>query len=281
MRRLVISALLVLAGVTLWAQGRVSTKKYIISDFSDKITKVVLPGSDLLDGALRQEVVNCWTLSPFEFCTPTDFEKLKKSPDYYFLLAGATMFKGEMAPSMVFLTLVKGGPEAGEGTSGMHEVISLPLCPAGSSTGRELVYLGAMINSIQDFTEEAMLSEKTAYMGTVWFNGNYRKYGKMMTIWISGDDVDSSVTTPSKYLDEDFFIVSEDEADEKFLTSAFNTLCSYVVAPLMPVEGASWCYKMLFEANTHRLVYIYRHKIKADKGPGFLVSDFKRIARSR
>ena len=281
MKRLAISALLILYCIFAGAQGRVSTKKYIISDFSDKITKVVLPGSDLLDGALRQEVVNCWTLSPFEFCTPADFEKLKKSPDYYFLLAGSTQFKGEMAPSLVFLTLVKGGPEAGEGTSGMHEVISIPLCPTGTSTGRELVYLGAMVNSIQDFTEAAMLSEKTAYLGTEWFNSAYRREGKMMSIWMSRDDIDSSVKDPAKYLDTDFVLVSEDESDEKFLTSAFNTLCSCVVAPLFPVEGASWSYQMLFEANTHRLVYISRHKISQGKGAGFLDKDLKKIARAR
>lgn len=281
MKRLLTGALLILWGIAALAQGKVSTKKYIISDFSDKITKVVLPGSDVLDGALRQEVVNCWTLSPFEFCSPADFEKLKKSPDYYFLLAGATQFKGETAPSLVFLTLVKGGPEAGEGTSGMHEVISIPLCPAGSSTGRELVYLGSMINSIQDFTEAAMASEKTAYMGTAWFNGSYRREGKMMTIRMSVDDVDASVKNPSRYLDEDFRIVSEDEADEVFLTSSFNTLCSYVVAPLLPVEGSSMCYNMLFEANTHRLVYISRHKISDGKGAGFLDRDLKKIARVR
>ena len=281
MRRFVISALLILACIIAQAQGRVSTKKYIINDFSDKITKVVLPGSDLLDGALRQEVVNCWTLSPFEFCTPADFEKLKKSPDYYFLLSGATMFKGESQPSLVFLTLVKGGPEAGEGTSGMHEVISIPLCSTGSSTGRELVYLGAMINSIQDFTEAAMLSEKTAYLGPAWFNDAYRREGKMMTIWMSQDDVDGSVKDPTKYLDEDFFIVGEDISDDKFLSQSFNTLCSFVVAPLYPVEGASWCYTMLFEANSHRLVYITRHKLTAGQGPGFLAKDLKKIARAR
>ena len=281
MRRLLISALLALACLTAGAQGRVSTRKYVISDFPDKITKVVLPGSDLLDGALRQEVVNCWTLSPFEFCTTADFEKIKKSPDYYFLLAGSTQFKGEVVPSLVFLTLVKGGPEAGEGTSGMHEVISIPLCPAGSSTGRELVFLGAMVNSIQDFTEAAMESEKTAYLGTEWFNGAYRREGKMMSIWMSVDDVDGSVTDTAKYLDPDFFIVPEDESDGKFLSSAFNTLCSYVVAPLVPVPGASWCYNMLFEANTHRLVYISRHKVSAGKGPGFLDRDLKKIARAR
>ena len=281
MRRLITVALLVLACITAGAQGRVYTKKYMIRDFSDKITKVVLPGSDLLDGALRQEVVNCWTLSPFEFCTPADFEKLKKSPDFYFLLAGATMFKGESAPSLVFLTLVKGGPEAGEGTSGMHEVISIPLCPAGSSTGRELVFLGAMINSIQDFTEAAMMSEKTAYMGPLWFNGNYRREGKMMSIWMSKDDIDASVQDLPKYLDPDFYIVTEDESDEKFLTSSFNTLCSYVVAPVLPVPGVSRCYNMLFEANTHRLVYISSHRISDEKGVGFLAKDLNKIARGR
>lgn len=281
MRKLMLTIMFLLAYLTALAQGRVSTKKYMIADFSDKITKVVLPGSDVLDGALRQEVVNCWTLSPFEFCTPADFERLKKSADYYFLLVGSTMFKGEMAPSLQFLTLVKGGPEAGEGTSGMHEVISLPLAAAGSSSGRELVYLGAMVNSIQDFTEAAMTSEKTAYLGSTWFNGNYRREGKMMSIWMSRDDISTSVKDTSRYLDPDFFIVSEDESDAKFLSSSFNSLCSYVVAPMFPVEGASWCYNMLFEANTHRLVYISRHKISAGKNAGFLAKDLGKIARGR
>lgn len=281
MRKLMLTIMFLLAYLTALAQGRVSTKKYMIADFSDKITKVVLPGSDVLDGALRQEVVNCWTLSPFEFCTTQDFERLKKSADYYFLLVGSTMFKGEMAPSLQFLTLVKGGPEAGEGTSGMHEVISLPLAAAGSSSGRELVYLGAMINSIQEFTEAAMTSEKNAYLGTEWFNAAYRREGKMMTIWMSEGDLEASVKDPSRFLDEDFRIVPEDDSDQKFISGAFNTLCSYVVAPLFPAEGASMCYNMLFEANSRRLVYISRHKITAGKGAGFLAKDLKKIARAR
>lgn len=280
MKRLIVTVALILCSLALMAQGRVSTRKYILNDFQDKITKVVLPGSDLLDGALRQEVVKGWTISPFEFCTTSEFEKLKKSSDYYFLLAGSVQFKGEAQPSLVFLTLVKGGPEAGEGTTGMHEVISLPLCAAGISTGRELVYLGAMVEAIQTFTQGAMESEKTAYMGSAWFNGNYSREGKMMAIWMSRDDIDSSVKVPAKYLDEDFRIVTEDESDGHFLGGEFNTLSSYVVAPTNPVPG-SWCYKMLFEANSHRLFYITRHKISESRGPGFLDGDLRKIARAR
>ena len=68
MKKIFLTLLVALSTVvTLSAQGRVSTKKYIISDFTDKITKVVLPGSNVLDGAIRQAVVSSWTLSPFVF----------------------------------------------------------------------------------------------------------------------------------------------------------------------------------------------------------------------
>lgn len=280
MRKVILTMAFILCGLVLMAQGRVSTRKYILNDFQDKITKVVLPGSDLLDGALRQEIVKGWTISPFEFCTTSDFEKLKRSSNYYFLLTGEVQFKGETRPSLVFLTLVKGGPEAGEGTTGMHEVISLPLCAAGISTGRELVYLGAMVEAVQTFTESAMISEKTAYLGSGWFNGNYSREGKMMSIWMSQDDIDSSVKDPSRYLDDDFRIVPEDDSDGHFLSGDFNTLSSYVVAPTNPVPG-SWCYKMLFEANSHRLFYISRHKISDTRGAGFLDGDLRKIAKAR
>jgi hypothetical protein len=42
----------------------VTTRKYLFSDFQDKITKVVMSGNDVLDGALRQAVVDLWTASP-------------------------------------------------------------------------------------------------------------------------------------------------------------------------------------------------------------------------
>jgi hypothetical protein len=280
MKKVIFTVAFILSGLVLMAQGRVSTRSYILNDFQDKITKVVLPGSDLLDGALRQEVVTGWTLSPFEFCTTSEFEKLKKKPDYYFLLTTSVQFKGEEAPSLVFLTLVKGGPEAGEGTIGMHEVISLPLCAAGISTGRELVYLGAMVEAIQSFTEAAMESEKTAYLGTEWFNSNYSREGKMMAIWMSEADIDGSVKDPARFLDEDFRIVPEDDSDGHYIAGDFNTLTSYVVAPMNPVPG-SRCYKMLFEANSHRLFYITRHRISQGKGPGFLSGDLRKIARAR
>ena len=266
-----------------WGQGRVSTRKHTLKDFNDKVIQVVLTGNDLLDSGLRQEVLNIWTASPFEFCTMDRFEALKTSDQYYFLMAAESRFKDEENPGITFLSLVKGGPEAKDGLSAMKEVISLPLMAAAGGNGRELVYLGPLIHAIQEYTLSAMESEKVAYRMEPWFNQNYSKFGKMKQLYIADSDISESVSEKQmeRFLDEDIHIVSEEKADKAFTDGGFNTLVGYVVAPFTPQNGASYCYKMLFEADTHTLYYIHKHKITEKSGVGFTADDLKRLARKR
>ena len=61
MKRLILILSVLLTGTAAFAQqGNVTTRKYRFSDFTDKITKVVMSGGDILDAALRQEVVDRW-----------------------------------------------------------------------------------------------------------------------------------------------------------------------------------------------------------------------------
>ena len=135
---------------------------------------------------------------------------------------------------------------------------------------------------MQDFTLEAMESEKVAYGMEAWVNKSYDKWGHMKQILIAEEDLDESVTEQdlSKYLDSEFQIVPTAEADQAFTEGRYNTLVSYVVAPALPEKGA-YCYKMLFEAETHTLYYLSKHKISARKGVGFLPEDLKRLAKKR
>lgn len=283
MKRVLILLCTLAVSVTVWGQGKINTRKYILSDFNDKVIQVVLTGNDLIDSGLRQEVVNIWTASPFEFCTMDRFEALKTSAQYYFLIAAESRFKDEENPGITFLSLLKGGPQAKDGISAMTEVISLPLMAAAGGSGRELVYLGPIIQAIQEYTLSAMESEKVAYGMEAWFNQNYNKFGKMKQLYLADGDISESVTEKQmeRFLDEDIHIVSEADADKAFLEGGYNTLVGYVVAPFMPQNGASYCYKMLFEADTHTLYYIYKHKITEKNGVGFTVEDFKRLARKR
>ena len=263
MKRLTLLFALLAVSTVLFAQGKVTTRKHLFSDFSDKITKVVMSGNEILDGALRQEVVDLWTLSPFEFCSMAEYESLKKSDTYYFLLMTAT--------------LEKGGAEKGDNIALRTEVISLPLCPVDGGSGRELVFLPALVKGVQAFTAEAMESEKVAYSGMTWFNGNFDRKGGIKRIYLAQEDLSASVSTKEreKYMDEDIILCDEDEADKAYTDKTYNTLVSYTVS------AGTWSYKMLVEADTDTVYYIRKHKVNAKNAPGFLADDLKRISKKR
>jgi hypothetical protein len=277
MKRLTTFFLLLCLSTVLLAQGKVTTRKYLFSDFTDKITKVVMSGGEVLDSALRQEVVDRWTASPFEFCTFGEYEALKKSDAYYFLLVTAGQAKGEEEPMVRFLTLEKGGADSGDNVARRTEVISLPLCTVEGSFGRELVFLPALVQGVQDFALKAMDSEKVAYAGMTWFNENYDKKGPIKRIFLAREDLSSSVSEKDldKYLDEDIILCDEDEADKVYTDKTYNTLVSYTVS------AGTWSYKMLLEADTDTLYYIRKHKVNARNAAGFLTEDLRRMSRGR
>ena len=277
MKRLISLTALLLMSAALFAQGKVTTRKHLFADFTDKITKVVMSGNEILDGALRQEVVDLWTVSPFEFCPMTEYESLKKSDTYYFLLVTAGRAKGEEEPMVHFLTLEKGGADKGDNIALRTEVISLPLCPVDGGFGRELVFLPALVKGVQDFAVQAMASEKVAYTGMNWFNGNFDRKGGIKRIYLAQEDLSESVTEKdrARYLDEDILLCDEDEADKAYTDRTYNALVSYTVS------AGTWSYKMLVEADTDILYYIRKHKVNAKNAPGFLAEDLKRISRKR
>ena len=285
MKRFAILLAALCMGLGLAAQTRpanVSTRRYKFSDFSDKVTKVVMSGNDMLDSALRQEVLDRWSGSPFEFCTLDEYRQLKTSTQYYFLLAAEGQGKDDHETGILFLTLLKGGSETQEGSNAQTEVISLPLAPASGGSGRELVFLPALVEGIQDFILKAMESEKSAYSGLGFFNQGFSRKGHTKRICFSEDDLSPSLSSKDRerFMDEDMFIREEDEADNLFMAGTYNTLVSYMVAPTEATSG-DLCYKMLIDAGTRKIQYLKKHKISARNGAGFLRDDLRRIARSR
>lgn len=277
MKKLFCILLSLILSLPMWAQGQISTRKHKLADFTDKVTQVVLTGNEMLTSALREEVVTGWTASAFEFCTLARFEKIMQEDKYYFLLVAET------STGVNCLTLLKGGPEAKDGgMSALYEVISLPLVASAGGDGRELTYLGGLVKTVQEFTLEAMESEKVAYGMELWVNKNYEKWGHTKQIRLAREDLSENVSEKDlqKFLDDDFKVVDSAESDQAYIDAQYNTLVSYVVAPLFPEKG-DYCYKMLFEADTHTLYYLAKHKIDARKGAGFLPEDLKRLARKR
>lgn len=258
-------------------QAQIQTKKVIISDLTEKTTKVVLTGNSLFDSFLMGEFKNRWRMSPYEFCTLDEFQTLKTDSDYYFLIFLKGQFRKETEPGISFMSMLKGGPKASEGTDKMLEVASIPFAAATNPNGRETTFLPALLDIFQVYIRKAIGSDIVGYTGLAQAGKNIVKAGKKR-IYFSESDLEAGVdeSVKKRCFDSDMLLVSDEEADSIFSAKTYNTLVSYTVAPSQPVRG-SYCYKMLIDAETHVLYYYKRHSITGGRGAGFLSSDLKKI----
>ena len=278
MKKLIILITALIMPLMAGAQAQITTKKVKIEDFTQKVTKVVLNGNPFYDTSFKDEVAARWRISPYEFCTLEEFEGLKGNDSYYFLILTQGQFRKETAPGLQFISLVKGGQGADKGIGDMLEVVSLPFASAEYPSGRELIFLPAFLDIIQNHTLEAMENDFNAYGG---LSNTAQKLGKAgnIDIVISEDDLNSLVSKEMTD-SEGMTITDEDDADSYMLDEVSGTLVSYVVAPSEPVKG-SFCYKMLIDAQTHELYYYRKHKISPKAGVGFLPEDIERINKAR
>lgn len=277
MKRLLIILTGILIPILASAQAQIETKKVKISDFPQKVTKVVLHGNEFYDAILKEEVALRWRVSPYEFCTMEEFEELKTDSRYYFLITTLGQFKKETAPGIQFLSLLKGG-KSKKGIDGMLEVVSLPYASAEYPSGRELVFLPALLDIIQAHTLKSMESDFDGYMGMSRYTKNMQN-AQDMTIVFSEDEINSAVDSETRNADDRFIITDEDGADKYFMDSTPGTLVSYMVSPTEPMNG-SYCYKLLINAETHEIYFFRRHKITEKYGVGFLPEDFDYIIKN-
>ena len=281
MRKAIIFIISLILPLAAGAQAQIDTKKVKISDFTQKVTKVVLNGNDFFDITFQEEISARWRISPYEFCTLEEFEQLKGNDNYYFLMATYGQFRKETAPGLQFLTLVKGGKGADKGIADMLEIVSLPFASAEYPSGRELVFLPAFLDIIQNHTLASMENDYNGYGGLASNNISLNKTDDMEIV-LSEDDLNDQISLEQKSKAEDkgIVITDEDDADQYMLDNVPGTLVSYVAVPSEPVFG-SFCYKMLIDAQTHKLYYFKRHRIGKKAGAGFLPEDIDRITASR
>jgi hypothetical protein len=281
MKRILILMTAMLFPLLAGAQAQINTKKIKIADFPEKITKIVLTGNDFYDLMLRDEIAAGWTLSAYEFCTLEEFESLKHSDEYYFLLTVDGQFQKENVPGLSFLTQVKGGQGAGEGISRMLEVVSLPIASAENPSGREFVFMPAFIDIIQDYTTTAMSKDINGYMGLTTSTEDLKSVLNMELLFADSDlagEVDRAFIDLN--FDSDMMVMNVDDIDSVMGAGTPEKLVSFTVAPDEPASG-SYCYKMLIHPESHKLYYFRKHRITKKFGAGFLKEDILRINKQR
>lgn len=232
----------VLAG----AQAKVYTKKMLLADFPVKTTMVVLDGQSFIEMALKSEIATRWHISPYEFCTSADYEARKNDCNFYFLRLAAE-------GGLVNLELTKGGKaDDPDRLKRPVDVVVMPVASEGAATGEEIVYMGAFVDVLQWFAQEAMGSDHVGYSGLKSSN---------------------SINLQGKYL-----YLDEDEALQKYEASEPDALIGVSIAPA-EVGLKTMCCKMVISADEHELFYFSKEKYKGPADAGFSDSEIKSFSK--
>ena len=269
------------ASVAVFAQAQINTKKVKLGDFPEKTMKVVMTGNPMIDGVLQDEISSGWRISPYEFCTLEDFEAGKTDPEYYFMILSKAQFKGEEAPGIEFLTVVKGGKDAEKGIENMLEACAFPVRSAQMPSGREIEFLPLIIETIQGYIGKAMTDDRVAYAGLGKYAAGLSATADRRVVFAEGDvsrNLPQSVKDKAVAAGIEF--IDDDGADDILDSGAADCIVSYTVAPSDP-EFGSYCYKMLFGAGDHRLYYFKRQSVGRDGDCGFIASELNRLAGVR
>ena len=208
--------------LTGFAQKKVYTRSFRIQDFKIKTTKVVLDGSPALVRALREDITTFWSVSPYEFCTPAEYEQQKADPSFYFL-------RPRTRKGIVYLTLTKGGKDGEQ--DALKAPMTLVEAPvAGESSEASLIYMPAFVSIIQDYMEAAMESEAKAYLG---------------------------LSAASRIRPRNVKVCKDPSEAEKFFRSADGSAAVQVVITPDGTPAGKPCHRYIFNASTYEL-YAFR-----------------------
>lgn len=275
-----VAAGLILLCLSASGQTKIMTRKLDIGDVSSKITKVVLTGNDAVTNlAIKEEIERNWIISPYEFCSLEEFDRLKCDTNYFFLLKTIGQYKKEAEPSVEFLSLLRGGPDAEKGLDKMLEVISLPLRALSDESGRYFTFIPAFINIIQEHIPVVTKSDISAYTGIYTYTDKINGSGDMEVLFCD-TDLSADVRTgkaADRYFKEGMQITDAETIDEALAEMRPNTLVSYTVA----AKDGRFCFKMLVSSEDYSLYFYRKHRMSRRLGPGFLLEDIKRVALPR
>ena len=239
--------ILVLASLLLplLCSGQISvfTKKQRIADFAAKTTKIVLTGDDAFDHCLKSEIASRWRISPYEFCSKAEYENNKSSSKYYFL------HTEKMPSGLTEMILTRGGGKGGSSNLDSHlDVVSVPV---------DIRYMPIIIDIIQNYVEDAKVSETKGMLGLKSYNGNLRKVARKKIYYANRED--------------EYFT-------DSLIYNSAPCLVAFSITPDKPSPKAKVAL-FIASADTHELYYYKKRKFSVEADRSFSEKEQRDLER--
>ncbi len=282
MKRL-FSTLLVLAFIIVSARSQdYVPSKADLDAFLKTTTLVVLEDNQLLEYnvVIKDVIEKEWKITPYDFIYFKDFDAKRKDPKYSFLLTTSIMFERDKTQARYnFLNLVLGGDYFS--LNNMPSLVSVPLSYVGVDESSYIYKLATLVRFMQNHLN-LVLKDPNLLSSNIFkhYNDNMGDI-KTKTLYLVESDLANDCNTESRIkavYPYKFKIVTPEEVEQAIKDRDDNVVFLDKVGP----EGTrthARCYKIIIGAADAKFYYFDYHMIDDKKPDGFLLSDFKKLAR--
>ncbi len=278
-----VTFILLLVFVTNFAfsQKEVATQEEI-KQFLKTKTLVVVDNNPLSEYnfEIKDVVKKSWKLTEFEIIDISEFEKKRKDPAYSFLTIDKVYYEKDKTQAQYeFLCLSLGGKY--RTLSDMPQICTVPLCYFGVDEESYVYKIGTLINFMQN---HVLLTSKNPDLNSKNIIKHYNKNissVKDKTLYLVKDEMTKEANSESKIktvYPYKFKFVTRDEIQEAIVNDNNDVVFLHKVGPEGTKRKAR-CFKILIGANDAKFYYFNYHMISDKKQDGFLLNDFKKLAK--
>jgi len=282
MKSRVLLFVFVLVAFISYGQEYVPTKSELNRFFNTK-TYIVLDPNPIshFNFKLKDAVKNNWEITDYEFLKYSKFERLRKKPQYSFLVENIVVFEKDKTKARYrFLSLLMG-----EKTLLMEDMPTIVAVPLSYKEVDEEYYsykLGVIIRFMEKHAR--LMREKPEIISDNifdYYNKNMENI-KTKTLYLIKEELAEEVNTLKEikeYYPYDVKIVSREEVEEAIKEQREDVVFLHKVGPQGTRHHAR-CYKILMGAKDAEFYYFDYHIVKRGRRPdGFLKKDFRKLKR--
>ncbi|MBN2668615.1 MAG: hypothetical protein JXR60_05230 [Bacteroidales bacterium] len=272
-----------LAVLTTFAQKEVPSKDQI-QQFKKTTTYVVLDDNPLLgfNFKIREAVKNVWTITPVDFISSEDYDKLRKSTKNSFITIDEVWFtKDNTQAHYNFLCLSLGGNYKSQ--SDMPQLCTVPLSYAEVDESNYIYKLSSLLQIIQD---HVLFVENEPHISDINIIKKYNDNAYLIkdkTLYVIKDEMERSINTEAKFkkvYPYKFKFVTRDELEKAIDSKQAGVVYLHKVGP-EGTQRKARCYKTIIGTEKSKLYYFDYHMID-DKSPdGLLEKDLKKIVKAK
>ena len=226
--------------------------------------------------ALKECMPKFWTITPYEFITPEEFETKRTIKTASFLFVSeAEITEDDVTTSYTIFNVVMGGSA---NVNKLRDLGSVPLSYSEADESSYLYKLGGILLFIQDHIK---YTSENGTQKLSLIKKNSSADFKSKELWLLSDELPANMKTVAQIKKVCPFavkIVTKDDIKKAIDDKNPKVIFLHKIGP-EDAQTNGKCWKFMVLAQTGQVVYYDSHKVTAAEPDALLESDFKRMKK--